>query len=67
MNHKYNIGDIIHDNRFDEYHLIVSIEPDDLFGVSSYLLKRIYGNKMNRQAYYQVSAVDRSNEITFVA
>ena len=68
MNPKYSIGDIIHDNRFNEYYLIVSIEPDDLFGVSSYLLNRIYGSSKNTlQGYFEIRGVDRSNEYTLVA
>jgi len=68
MNPKYNIGDIIHDNRFNEYYLIVDIESDDLFGVPSYLLNRIYGSSKNTlQGYFEIRGVDRSNEYTLVA
>lgn len=66
---KYQVGDIIHDKRFDEYYLIVDIGTDDLFGARSYLLSRINGSgyKKNIQAYYEVRGVDRSNEYTLVA
>lgn len=72
MSHKYNIGDIIFDNRFKDYLLVINIGPDELFGVQSYLLARIYGNNtlaslLKDQYYSEVRAVDRSNEFTLVA
>lgn len=68
MTHKYNIGDIIHDNRFNEYYLIMDIELDDLFQVPSYLLKSIYGSKEKTlHGYFEIRGIDRSNEYALVA